>query len=661
MTIERALTGLTKAGASAATYVEDVFSTYLYTGNGSTQTITNGIDLSTKGGLVWVQTRNISGGGLLVDTVRGVYKWMQPCATSGQITTTDTLTAFNTNGFSLGADGNTYGFNLNTASTVSWTFRKQPKFFDIVTYTGTGSARTIAHNLGATPGMIIVKRTDTTGNWQVYHKSLTSAAYAIQLNLTNAQASATTVWNSTAPTSSVFSVGTDATVNASGGTYVAYIYADQAGGFGAAGTDSVVACGNFTNGSSYPGPFVNLGWEPQFLLVKRTDSSSGGADWYIVDNMRGLNANLGDKTLSANTSAAEVAGNIFNISATGFTPASGPYAPASFIYLAIRRPMKTPTDATKVFAPTIVSSSTTGTSATTGFPIDLQIYNSRDATSVLENAFFDRLRGISSNSTESGPSLYPAYSGGTAAESNYNATLQWSNTGFKLPSVLTNTTNQIFWNFKRAPGFFDVVCYTGNGSTQTVNHNLGVVPELVITKNRASATNWPVLFNFTSTNMSATFLNTTAYGAASNDTYANVGVMTSQPTTTQMFLSNSTSMNQSGSGIVSYLFATCPGVSKVGSYTGTGSAQNIACGFTAGARFVLIKRTDSTGDWYVWDSARGINASGTNDPYLLLDSTAADVTSTDYLGTYSSGFALTSSAPAALNASGGTYLFLAIA
>jgi hypothetical protein len=99
----------------------------------------------------------------------------------------------------------------------------------------------------------------------------------------------------------------------------------------------------------------------------------------------------------------------------------------------------------------------------------------------------------------------------------------------------------------------------------------------------------------------------------------------------------------------------------VGSYTGTGADLNVDCGFSAGARFILIKRTDpgSTGDWYVWDSARGISAG--NDPYLLLNSTAAENTSTDYIDPLASGFTVTSSAPAALNASGGTYIFLAIA
>jgi hypothetical protein len=100
-------------------------------------------------------------------------------------------------------------------------------------------------------------------------------------------------------------------------------------------------------------------------------------------------------------------------------------------------------------------------------------------------------------------------------------------------------------------------------------------------------------------------------------------------------------------------------VSKVGSYTGTATTQQINCNFNTGARFVLIKRTDSTGDWYVWDTARGIIAG--NDPYLLLNSTAAEVTSTDYIDTYSAGFELSSTAPAAINASGGTFIFFAVA
>jgi len=134
------------------------------------------------------------------------------------------------------------------------------------------------------------------------------------------------------------------------------------------------------------------------------------------------------------------------------------------------------------------------------------------------------------------------------------------------------------------------------------------------------------------------------------------------PTASVFTVGTNYRVNNSGDTYVAYLFATCPGVSKVGSYTGTGATQTINCGFTTGARFVLIHRIDSgSNDWYVWDSARGIIAG--NDPYLLLNSAAAEVTSTDYIDTYSAGFEISSTAPAAINssASGATYIFLAIA
>jgi hypothetical protein len=120
------------------------------------------------------------------------------------------------------------------------------------------------------------------------------------------------------------------------------------------------------------------------------------------------------------------------------------------------------------------------------------------------------------------------------------------------------------------------------------------------------------------------------------------------------------STNTSGVKYIAYLFASVDGISKIGTYSGTGSNVNVDCGFSAGARFVLIWRADSSGPgWYVYDSARGIVAG--NDPYSLLGSTATEVTNTDYIDPLNAGFTVTSSAPAALNTSGGTYTFLAIA
>lgn len=135
--------------------------------------------------------------------------------------------------------------------------------------------------------------------------------------------------------------------------------------------------------------------------------------------------------------------------------------------------------------------------------------------------------------------------------------------------------------------------------------------------------------------------------------------MFAQPDETTLFLSDYNAMNQSSEDYIVYLFATLPGISKVGTYTGTGNDINVDCGFTSGARFVMIKRTSGTGDWYVWDTTRGIAAG--NDPYLLLNSNLAQVTNTDYIDPLSSGFTVASTAIAEVNNNGDTYIFLAIA
>ena len=237
-----------------------------------------------------------------------------------------------------------------------------------MTYTGDGTNnREIAHSLGSTPGMIIIKRTDSTGDWIVYHRSLTSATYVLNLNASYSAAAFGQAFSGTSPTSSVFTVGSNSAVNASGGTYVAYLFAHDAGGFGAAGTDSVVSCGSVTADSSGAAT-VNLGWEPQFVLFK---SSSGAGSWRMLDTMRGFSY-TNALFLNANNSNAESDnGATFQITPTGFAALTGGFtANATHIYLAIRRgPMKTPTDATKVFKPVSVNGI-----ATTGFPVDAMFW-----------------------------------------------------------------------------------------------------------------------------------------------------------------------------------------------------------------------------------------------------------------------------------------------
>ena len=215
------------------------------------------------------------------------------------------------------------------------------------------------------------------------------------------------------------------------------------------------------------------------------------------------------------------------------------------------------------------------------------------------------------------------------------------------------------WSFKRAAKFLDIVTYTGSSSTYLYNHNLGAVPELMIVKNRtANESGWSVYTATTGADYRLQ-LNSTSGSSATSD-WDNASDVGTAPTATQFNVKAASAIvNSASHNYIAYLFASVDGVSKVGSYTGTGSDLNVDCGFSSGARFVLIKRTDTSGPWIVFDSVRGIVAG--NDPYILLNSTAAQVTGNDLIDPLSSGFTVLGAAGASLNASGGTYIFLAIA
>jgi len=643
-------------------YIEEVFSTWLYTGTGpSNQTITNNIDLSNKGGLVWSKNRTGPYGlsHSLIDTVRGnryqLYSDLDFAqADLGATVTNQAIASFSSTGYVLGGDQSVGSTNSSSSYTyASWTFREQAKFFDIVTYTGNATNRTIAHSLGSVPGSIIVKRTDIAGAWQVYHRSLANTEYLV-LNNTDAKATGATRWNSTTPTSAVFSVGTDATVNASGGTYVAYIFAHNAGGFGLTGTDNVISCGSYTGNAGTQS--ITLGYEPQWIMVKK---SSNVGNWHMFDIMRGMpSAYANNQDLLANSADAETGGFRFYPTATGFqllSEADGEVNASgqTYIYIAIRRgPMKVPTDATKVFSPAIGANVTTSGQAafTAGFPVDLLI---KDQRSSGLNRFVDRLRGGSNSA--SGAIAPWLRSTSTAAEAASDGSGFDSNTTVPFYDV-GDFTGYIGWMMRRAPSFFDEVCYTGTGSATTQTHNLQTVPELIIVKKRNvdSTTNWYVYSAALGNTQVGVLSGTNAFFTSS--VYWN----NTTPTSSVFSLGTGSNVNQSGTLFVSYLFATAAGVSKVGSYTGNGSTQTIDCGFGAGgARFVLIKRTDSTGDWYVYDTARGMTV--LTDPYLLLNSAAAEVATLGSVTTVSTGFALNSTILAAINVSAGTYIFLAIA
>jgi len=636
------------ANINPAAFVDALFSVDLWDGSGSSRSITNGINLSDSGGLVWYKGRDTgSQGGAqrhsLYDTERGVTKRLKSNENHAESTEGTGLTAFNTTGFTIGGDAET---NQSNYDYVSWTFREQPKFFDIVKYEGTGSDRTVAHSLGTTVGMIIIKNLDQTDNWAVYHREAydqnAGADYVYHLNTTSGRTNSSDYFNDTPPTSSVFTVGTDHTVNADGENYVAYLFAhnNDDGGFGVAGDQDIIKCGSYTGGGN-TNVAVALGFEPQWLLIK------GGANdnWLMVDNMRGINAGtIADPHLLSNTNDVETNENRLEVNPTGFTTTQNHDDVNgngdTYIYVAIRRGgMQTPTAASDVFSAT----GWTGNNTANRF-IDNSILTdmvwTKGRSAATGSAILDRLRG-------QGNILQSEGSGGEFEDDGVVTGLDF-NTGFEIQthsSINDNNATYISHAWARARGYFDIVAYTGTGSAITVTHNLGVAPEMVWVKARSYSANWTVSTGFGSSLLQGELNTTNAF----NSTNGYVNSV------------NSTTFTTGGSGavilnnesLIAYLFATVANVSKVGSFTQSG-ATNVACGFTGSTpALIILKRTDATGNWYAFDSTRGIVAG--NDKSLYMNTAGAEITNADMVDPYSGGFATTSSL------TNGDYLFYAIA
>ena len=642
-------------------YVDDVFSTHLYTGNGTTQTIANGIDLAGEGGMVWIKNREKGGSptawasNYLFDTARnpdnsGNMEFLITNNSGGSGgTNTDTTKDFGgwvSNGFMLGQPYSMGGDALNGAGDdfVSWTFRKAPGFFDIVTWTGTNDGTRIPHNLGSLPGMIIVKNLDSGENWRVYAKKEmwidgeTYAYYRLSLNSSN-QRSETVANIANTDTFNPQSMASEAY----GVNYIAYLFADGDARFGANEDESIIKCGTYTGGGNSE-TTVDLGFEPQWVMIKRlTGSDSGG--WAIYDNMRGVvtGTSSGDMQLLANESTYETDQNRIDFYSQGFKLQNDAdptnHSGYQYAYMAIRRPHKPVTSSSEVFAVNTWGGTAPNPPALgAGFPIDMA---------------FHKIITSNNGPWEWSSRLTAGKVLGSHTDSNESTDSQFKfdyQTGAHDSGSIFS--NHYSWLFKRAPGFFDVVAYTGTGSTQEVKHNLGVAPELIIVKRRSSDANWTVYSEPTG---NRNYMNLNHDYAAFDPGYGQYWNNTS-PTSSVFTVNSAAEVNANTATYVAFLFATQPGVSKVGSYTASGAgAQAIDCGFTNGAAFLLIKNIGS-GDWYLLDSERGINAYNQTEPYLTLNTKNQEQTA-NMVGYKNTGFMVNGSSP--LN--NGTYIFLAIA
>lgn len=618
-----------RTNASSKLYIDDLFSVYLRTGTGADVTTTTGIDM-TKGYMLWSKGRSGATDHAVYDSERGATYDLVTNSTAAQTTQTTGLKSVSSTGHTIGSLAK---MNTSSATYVDFVFRKAPKFFDVQTKSHTnGTASTVDLSALGTVGMVTVKATSTTSNWYTWHRSLT-AGNNLKLNLTDAQSTTNAYLSVSGTTLTIASTAPTA-------TYVVYAFAHDTA------TDGMIQSGSFTTDGS-GNATVNLGWEPQYVLLKC--SSLANQPWVIIDSIRGwTDGTATDGILYANTADAEFQQDRGYPTATGFRPFGA--AGQTYIYLAIRRPNKPPTSGTEVY--NAIARTGTGVAATVtgvGFAPDLVVPRQRDnADAASASAFYDRLRGrfIRLITTELGPD-------NSVSQSVLSFDMDGVSYGTDS-NLASNSTNFIDYFLRRAYGFHDQICYTGTGANKTEAHNLGKQPELWLAKRRNTAGSW--VWGSTLLNANEKIVMPSVNGRVADSTAWN----STYPTATNISLGTLADVNASGGTYTLYMWATLAGISKVGTYTGNGSSQTIDCGFTTGARFIMIIRmTASTAqDIYLWDSARGIVAG--NDPHLSLNTTAAEVTTDDSVDPDAIGFIVNQVAATNINVSGASYIFLSI-
>ena len=297
----------------------DYFNTKLYTGNGSTQNITG---IGFQPDIVWNKARNATEDHALVDAVRGVTKTIYPSDTAAEQTRASGLTAFGTDGYTVG-NGTYFGNNGTTYASWNWKAGgtgsantdgsinstvsvNTTAGCSIVTYTGTGANATVGHGLGAAPAFYMVKSRSSAYDWRCYHQSLGNGKY-IDLNATGGAVTNSNAWNNTSPTSTVFSLSTGSTPNANGATFVAYCFAEKPG---------FSKFGKYTGNGNGNGSFVYTGFRPAMVIIKNYTNGTGDPSIMYDDKRIGYNPN--NNVLEGANTSAEASSDRMDILSNGF-------------------------------------------------------------------------------------------------------------------------------------------------------------------------------------------------------------------------------------------------------------------------------------------------------------------------------------------------------
>ena len=625
--------------------IEQYFSTDVWVGDGSSDVdIVNNIDLTGQGGAVWWASRSTSAAKYAMNTVTGASK-RQSLHTNDSEGTENNFT-FNSNGYrNNSAQGNTTKY-------VGWTFRNQDKFFKVFEYTGNGSNRTIAHNLGSTPGCIMIHDRDNNEGWTVYHRgmnrtdgSASDAEIYQKLHTATSPTDDATVFQDTAPTATVFSLGTNDRINKNSVTYVAYVFGH---------TDSedleneLISCGSYNGSGSIQDITIGGGWEPQWIMTK----DSEGGDFYIFDDARGMSSGFNDHPHHTNSNGAEY--SFGGSGAMGPDQGKGILLEASnsvnrsgrkFWYIAIRVPMMglPPTDPDTVFK------GTTRQSADPCFPSpDFRV----DAGFQLINndcRYYNRKIGSRT------PYYIKTYDEDEFSSFSDGALDQMFGVGGS-DSAETSITHCMF---KNQAGFMNFITYRGESGTRSIKHGLNAVPKIMFIKNHqaSNSKDWIVYHKDAvdgSNNNQPLYLNEN--NAQVNADYFNGA----HPTDSVFSLSDEGLVNQNNEKYFNWMFTSCAGVCDIGTYNGTGGTQNLDFGFANGTAFFLTKRVDSTGNWFLFHEGSSTGIVSGNDEKAKLN-TGNVSSGEDLVDPLSSGITLTNAGGNDVNNSGGKFVYLAIA
>ena len=626
------------SGASDPVFPEEVFSVNAIQGDGGTgQNIVTGFDLAGEGGLVIFKECAHDAAGAdpcWYDTVRGNGKLLNATEDSGQTTNSTNPWTPNSTGFNT---GDNFGGSENPSSerSTALTFRKCKGFFDVVQYTGTGSAQAISHSLGSTPGFIITKliSADQTSNsdggfWSAWHRSLGNNKYINIGNFIGEAATDTTVWNNTAPTATTFTVGSAQRTNDNGKTYIAYIWGHNDASFGRDKDKPIIHCGTYAgtgSADSNGSPKISgLGFEPQFLMSRRYDGGGSSGPLLCCDYLNGM-------TRGGNS----YAGTFYSITGTAasqegvenFSPGIAPYdgdgaffqatAPnwnennQNWIYIAISKPIMEQEDyenqgytftSNDLFRDKVyTSTSQEGFKfADPGWCPDFTYCrgyggNGQFFSSARLNGRDSRQmkQGSTTWETEGDQENFKDWRYGSTGKSMTTSSAAPSQSGYYTATRQTYLSLQYYSGLmhRKFPKSFSSRMWVGTGSAQAHDHGLGTTPEMVAIGQIESGKPFYLWHHgFAQHGYSNSyFLNWAANEQIEQSGSGQITVSSTQYTPN--------TEDGSGSGSTQYwggFWATVPGISKVGYYTGTGSNNFIDAGFTNGTKFLMLKRLDST-------------------------------------------------------------------